>query len=271
MFKGALFVVFAFATVLYCQLHSLGAESSGGTSWNEALQQGKYVEAEHACQRSIRALDEAPRSEDAVLASSLNNLADLYLETGRGAQAEPLLQRSLDIRLRLLGPGHPDVGMTMNNLGALYKRQHKLSQARPEFERALAVLEKSLGPNDLRVAEVLSNLASLSQEAGRYVDALAFSARAGSIVEKAPNPQPVPLAGVPLKHSVVPSGYHGLLAFGMRGHPEQPAVAVGFDGPIFHDHVAWIPDVLLGHLGIERLKAGVWTVPSYAFRVCWYE
>jgi len=43
------------------------------------------------------------------VATSLNNLAELYRTQGKNEEALPLLQRSLAIREKTLGPDHPDV------------------------------------------------------------------------------------------------------------------------------------------------------------------
>ena len=43
------------------------------------------------------------------VATSLNNLAELYRNQGKYAEAEPLYKRSLAIREKALGPDHPDV------------------------------------------------------------------------------------------------------------------------------------------------------------------
>ena len=43
------------------------------------------------------------------MAVPLNNLASLYQVTGQYAKAEPLYQRSLEIREAKLGKDHPDV------------------------------------------------------------------------------------------------------------------------------------------------------------------
>ena len=50
------------------------------------------------------------------MATSLNNLAGLYHAQGKYAAAEPLYNRSLAIREKVLGPQHPDVATSLNNL-----------------------------------------------------------------------------------------------------------------------------------------------------------
>ncbi len=58
--------------------------------------------------------------EHPLVALSLNNLAGLYQEFGNYSQAEPLYQRSLAIREKVLGKEHPDVATTLNDLAVLY-------------------------------------------------------------------------------------------------------------------------------------------------------
>jgi tetratricopeptide (TPR) repeat protein len=51
------------------------------------------------------------------MATSLNNLAILYDDQGKYAEAEPLLLRSLAIMEKALGKDHPNVATSLNNLG----------------------------------------------------------------------------------------------------------------------------------------------------------
>lgn len=43
----------------------------------------------------------------------------LLITQGKLDEAEPLFERALDIRERVLGPEHPDVASTLNNLADL--------------------------------------------------------------------------------------------------------------------------------------------------------
>ena len=73
------------------------------------------------------------------MATSLNNLAALYKEQGRYADAEPLYKRALAIDEKAVGPDHPDVATSLNNLAALYKEQGRYADAEPLYKRALAI------------------------------------------------------------------------------------------------------------------------------------
>jgi tetratricopeptide (TPR) repeat protein len=68
--------------------------------------------------------------EHASVTTSLNDLALLYNNQGRYADAEPLYQRALTISEKALGPGHPHVTGSLNNLADVY-RAH--GQSRREF------------------------------------------------------------------------------------------------------------------------------------------
>ena len=80
------------------------------------------------------------------MATSLNNLAELYRTQGRYAEAEPLYRRSLTIREAKLGPDHPDVATSLNNLAGLYRAQGRYAEAEPLYRRSLTIREASSGP-----------------------------------------------------------------------------------------------------------------------------
>ena len=99
----------------------------------------------------------------------LNNLAGLYQDTGRLAEAEPLYERALAITEKALGPDHPDLAIRLNNLAELYRATGRLAEAEPLLERAVAILEKVLPADHPSLATVRENLAVLRAERDREV------------------------------------------------------------------------------------------------------
>ena len=81
----------------------------------EAYEQGNYTEAEKLF---VAALKEAEKfgPQDPRLATSLNNLANLYNTQGKYGEADPLYKRSLEIWEKALGPDHPSVATSLENL-----------------------------------------------------------------------------------------------------------------------------------------------------------
>jgi hypothetical protein len=59
-------------------------------------------------------------TEHPFLATSLNNLAELYRTTGHYTRAETLYQQALAIRRAAFGEIHPAVAAILNNLAGLY-------------------------------------------------------------------------------------------------------------------------------------------------------
>jgi tetratricopeptide (TPR) repeat protein len=90
-------------------------------------------------------------------AKARNNLAELYRLQGRYVEAEPLLQESLAIRERALGPDHAAVAASLRNLAELYRSQGRFKEAEPLFKRSVTVSEKALGPDHRFVALMIGS------------------------------------------------------------------------------------------------------------------
>ena len=73
------------------------------------------------------------------MATSLNNLAELYRALGNYAKAEPLYKRALAILKKALGSDHPNVAITLNNLAELYRDTNRINLAVPLEQRAAQI------------------------------------------------------------------------------------------------------------------------------------
>ncbi len=73
------------------------------------------------------------------MATSLNNLAGLYRDQGRYAEAEPLYQRSLVILNKALGSEHLFMAATLEGYAALLRLTGRHSEAEPMEARAKAI------------------------------------------------------------------------------------------------------------------------------------
>ena len=72
--------------------------------------------------------------------ASWSNLAAVYNNQGKYAQAEALYRQSLEINRRVLGPEHPGTLASMNNLAGVYNNQGKYAQAEALYSQTLEVL-----------------------------------------------------------------------------------------------------------------------------------
>ncbi len=92
----------------------------------------------------MAALKEAEKfgDQDPRLATSLNNLAELYRAQGKYEQAEPLYQRALAIAEKVLGPEHSQVATVLENCAALLHKLNRDAEAERMEARAKAIRGK---------------------------------------------------------------------------------------------------------------------------------
>ena len=147
---------------------------------------GKYSEAIALAQAMLANQEKRPPGRD--LAGALNNLAQLYGDVGRDADAEPMYKRAIAIMEKAVGLDSPAIAPELSNLAALYERQRRYVEAEPLFKRALALSEKSLGPNHPDVGKYLNNLGTLYERQDRHADSEPLFKRALAIYEKAVGP-----------------------------------------------------------------------------------
>ena len=100
-------------------------------------------------------------------ANLLNKIASYLEDVAQYPEAEPLYQRALAIRERVLGAEHPDTAASLNNLATLYDNQGKYEQAEALYQRALAINERVLGAEHPHTKRVQENYNDLLQKMNR--------------------------------------------------------------------------------------------------------
>ena len=156
------------------------------TTWPSCTRRKASTPTPRGCyKRALAIREKALGASHPDVAQTLNNLAVVYQEQGKYADAEGLYKRALAIYEKALGEDHPDVAQTLNNLADVYQEQGKYADAEGLHQRALAIKEKALGADHPGVAVTLNNLANVYQEQGKYADAEGLYKRALAIKEKA--------------------------------------------------------------------------------------
>ena len=118
------------------------------------------------------------------MAQTLNNLANLYDDQGKYADAESLHKRALAIREKALGGRNPDVAQSFS-IWPAYTRNKADADAEGPIKRAVAIYEKALGKDHPQVANSIIGLAAVYDKQGKYADAEGLFKRALAIKEKA--------------------------------------------------------------------------------------
>ncbi|MEY3401369.1 MAG: hypothetical protein RLZZ86_984 [Cyanobacteriota bacterium] len=128
---------------------------------DKLYKQGRYSEAIPLAERVLAMRKRLLNPEHIDVATSLNNLAELYTSQGRYAEAEPLYHQALEMIKRLFGQEHPRVATSLNNLALLYAKQGRYMEAEPLYRQALNMRKRLLGTEHLQVTESLNNDATL--------------------------------------------------------------------------------------------------------------
>jgi tetratricopeptide (TPR) repeat protein len=113
-----------------------------------------------------------------ITLAARNNLAQIYCDEGRYAEAETLDIETLDSRKRALGPDNPETLMSMGNLAGDYSFRGKFTLAETLFGQTLAIERRVMGIESRFTIGTLSDRASMYQREGKYALAVADAAQA---------------------------------------------------------------------------------------------
>ncbi len=90
---------------------------------------------------------------------------------GKYAAAQPLYEKALEIRRRLLTDDHPDTATSYNNLAVNLNAQGKYAQAQPLYEKALEIRHRRLTDDHPDTAQSYNNVAANLDDQGKYAQA----------------------------------------------------------------------------------------------------
>ena len=94
-------------------------------------------------------------------------------EADQSVPFETLYRQAYELRLRQLGPGHPDTIASLVHLGALLRAHDRAEDAEPLLREALGARGRSVSADEELLVELAETLSAL----GRYAEAEAFFRR----------------------------------------------------------------------------------------------
>ena len=147
-------------------------------------QLARFQDAEPHLREAVK-LANSPKQE----AGTLNDLANLLLDTNRLPAAELLLRRALAIDEQAGGADDVTVAVRLTNLVAVFRDTGRFAEADSLIRRALAIDEQAYGGGHPRVAIDLNNLALLVQATNNKSVTEFLQRRALSIDEQRYGPQ----------------------------------------------------------------------------------
>lgn len=101
---------------------------------------------------------QAAQSPELEEASRLSRTFVQLYSAGKFAEAQPLAERALALREKVLGPSALPVADALMNLGASMAATNKADRARAAYERAAAIYEAGLGPDHAKTTDALNTL-----------------------------------------------------------------------------------------------------------------
>ena len=97
--------------------------------------------------------------------------AETLFDRGKYAEAQPLYEKALEIRRRLLTDDHPDTALSYNDLAYNLNAQRKYAEAQPLYEKALEIRRRLLTDDHRDTALSYNNLAANLNAQGKYAEA----------------------------------------------------------------------------------------------------
>ncbi len=141
------------------------------------LKSGDVEEAKVVLEQAVADSARTGFTNDASLATALNNVGGVYERMGDTDVARDYFERAYALRHEVLGPEHPLTAHPLNNLGNSYYDDGRLDEAETYYARALKILEAAHGSKHLHVSFPLVGLARIEHDQQRYEQAAQYFAR----------------------------------------------------------------------------------------------
>ncbi len=132
---------------------------------------GNSITARELLDVGAEKMDTMLLEQPEIRAELMATMGDVYTQLGLYPQAEPLLDKALDERKRVLGDDHPHTLSSMGGLADLYGYQGRYDEAEPIFLQTLEAQKRVLGDDHPDTLTSMNNLALLYTEQGRYDEA----------------------------------------------------------------------------------------------------
>jgi tetratricopeptide (TPR) repeat protein len=158
------------------------------------LAAGHFDEAERELTVALKSAE--ADHDNAIVASTSNDLSRVASARGQPAKAEPFDRRALAIYTVQYGPEHPVTLIAAGNLAATLNELGRYDEARTIFEQTLVVSERIFAPDSQDVAYALNNVATAAAQAGDFARARTMLERSLVIFERSLGPSHPTVAAV---------------------------------------------------------------------------
>jgi len=119
-----------------------------------------------------------------AIASTLDNIAELYFKIGDYFNALSIYKKTLVLRERILGLEHPNTAGSYNNIGVVYEKIGNYNKALEYNDKALKIRKEILGLEHPDTANTYNNIGLVHYDMGDYNKALEYHNKALEIRKK---------------------------------------------------------------------------------------
>jgi len=143
---------------------------------------GGYEKAQPFLVRALQLAKNTNASDSEVCACMLD-LAYLYKNQGKLAEAETACRTGLELQVKAYGPNHPYVAYTLRILSEIYGKQARYELAMETLEQAITIMREFTLEDDPELAPFKVDMARLLAERGDYVKSESYFKNAIASIE----------------------------------------------------------------------------------------
>jgi tetratricopeptide (TPR) repeat protein len=156
---------------------------------------GDYAKAQPLAEQALT-LAKTKNASDSELCSCLIDLAWLYKNQGKLADAEKICKLGLKLQEKVYYKNHPYVAYTLRILSSIYQGQSKYHQAKTALDQAMVIMQASHPPDDQVIAPFLVDTAELLVAQGDFEKAESYYQKAVVLIKNSYGPNHLYTANV---------------------------------------------------------------------------
>jgi len=132
---------------------------------------GNSVTAREILDKASTEINPGLARDPELQAKMMETMGEVYWSLGLYSQAQPLFQKALDTRRRLLGAENPDTLTSMERLARTFERQGRYQQSEELMRETFEIRNRVLGPDHPDTIAAKKGIANIALVEGRNAEA----------------------------------------------------------------------------------------------------
>ena len=132
---------------------------------------GNTITAREILDKASKDIGNGLAKDPEAQAQMMHVMGNVYSDLGLYARAQPLLERSVEIRRLVLGPEHPETLDSRNNLAGILWREGHYAESEKLSRETLEISRRVLGRERQETLDSMNILALDLDDSGRYAEA----------------------------------------------------------------------------------------------------